>query len=487
MKKNLVILGLILIVFVSGMVVQYIWFGSSSKKASSEREILYWVAPMDPNFRRDEPGKSPMGMDLVPVYADDQSADQDVVTISSAVENNLSVKTSTVKREDVPRIIDTVGYVTADENNIEHINAYTDGWIKAMHVKTTGEVVKKGQLLLELYSRPLVSAQEEFLLAKKNNNLTLIQAGEKKLLTLGMSEQQVAKLRKTGTVIEDLKVYATQSGIVSQLNVREGMYLKPDTIIMVIEDLSVIWMIAEVFERQASWVKVGDPVVATLPYLPGKVWQGKVDYVYPHLDPTTHTLKVRLVFPNPDLTIKPNMYSSIKILSPAATNALTIPRSAIIRSSRGNRVILALGEGRYRAQMIETLFESDSRVVVKSGLDEGDVVVTSAQFLIDSESNLNASFARMMDESPEDTPSPQEYVAMGKVNSVDKAKRTVSIHHQPIPELDMPTMTMDLPVSEEVDLALVKAGDSIHFVLIQKGKNQYLITMIHVMPESDEE
>lgn len=491
MKKWIGILVVLIIVFAAGVLTSRYWqslFAPSTKMtAQKSRKILYWVAPMDPNYRRKEPGKSPMGMDLVPVYADEQADSKDTVKISSAVVNNLGVKIAKVKQMDLSRIIDTLGYVTVDEKNIEHIHSYADGWIKVLNVKTTGELVKKGQLLMELYSPTLNSAQEELLLALKNNNRVLIRAGEKKLLTLGMAQSQINKLKKTRRVMELVKIYATQGGVVSQLNVREGKFIKPDTDLMTIEDLSHIWIIAEVFERQAAWVKEGQVAIATLPYMPGKTWQGVVDYVYPELDQKTHTLRVRLTFPNPDLTIKPKMYANVKIFSKTIKNALVIPRSALIRTGEGDRVIVALGDGRFKAMPVRVGIESGQYYQILSGLKIGEHVVTSAQFLIDSESSLKAGLGRMQSHDhatrskPTPTKTPQEFIGMGKVTQVNYRMRTINLHHQPIPALNMPAMSMTLAVDSAVTLSDVKAGDTIHFVLIKQKDGQYLVTKIHVM------
>lgn len=495
MKKKVGFIIVLLVVFFAGVLVnRYLQSDthlSSNNKGEKSKKILYWVAPMDPTYRRDKPGKSPMGMDLVPVYADSQMNDKGVIKISPVVENNLGVKIAAVKRMNLARIIDTVGYVEVDENNIEHIHAYTDGWVKVLNVKTTGEMVKKGQLLLELYSPTLNNAQEELLLALKNKNFALIRAGEKKLLTLGMAQSQINQLKKTQRIMERVKVYATRSGVIAQLNVREGKYIKPDTDIMTIEDLSRVWVIAEVFERQANWVQIGQPAIATFSYIPGKTWQGEVDYVYPELNQQTHTLRVRLSFPNPDLSLKPNMYANIKILSRMIKEALAIPREALIRTGEGDRVILALGGGRYKAQAVKIGIESGDYYQILSGLKAGDRVVTSAQFLIDSESNLKAAFSRMQQSKgktkTQSTASvPEQFVGMGVVKSVDAIKRTISLHHKPIPALNMPAMTMNIAVAKEVELNVVKPGDAIHFVMIKQNGNTYLITKIHIISNNSQ-
>lgn len=485
MKRRLIEILVLLIVFIAGMWVYNYWQTHfAAQFTESKRKILYWVAPMNPSYRRDKPGKSPMGMDLVPVYADQSNQDKNVVKISPAVENNLGVETAIVERKSLARIINTVGYVTVDENNIERIHTYTDGWIKEQTVKTTGELVKEGQLLMTLYSPTLNNAQEELLIALKNNNRALIEAGKKKLLTLGMANSQINQLISSRKMMDRVKIFASQSGIVSKLNVREGQYVKPDTELLSIEDLSQIWVIAEVFEYQSEWIKNNQPALATLPYLPSKIWQGVVDYVYPRLDPKTHTLRVRLTFPNPDLTLKPNMYANVKIISKTIKDALAIPKQALIRTGEQDRVILALGKGRFKAQPVKIGIESGDYYQILSGLKAGNKVVTSAQFLIDSESNIKAAASRLEGgDSRKAEPAKAvktEHIGMGTVKTIDKQKHKITIHHQPIPSLGMKEMTMNLPVSDKVSLEGAKPGDSIHFIMI-KHQNDYLVTKIHIM------
>ena len=205
---------------------------------------------MDPNYRSNKPGKSPMGMDLIPVYADQHTQDKDIVTIPPQLVNNLGVRTAVVSPRTLPRTIDTVGYVTANEDHIEHVNLYTSGWIRKLYVSKTGEIVKKGQILADIYSPILNNAQEEYLLALKNKNASLIDANEKKLLTLGVSQQQINLLKQTRKATALIPLYVSKSGIISSLNIREGIFVKPDVTLMTIEDLSSIWIIAEVFDNQ---------------------------------------------------------------------------------------------------------------------------------------------------------------------------------------------------------------------------------------------
>ena len=489
MKRRVIEVLILVIGFLAGIWFYHLWLPKQNGQVDGEkRKILYWVAPMDANYRRDKPGKSPMGMDLVPVYEEKNPQEKDVIQISSAVVNNLGVKTAKVVPQNLARIVNTVGHVMVDENNIEHVHAYTDGWIKEQTVKTTGEYVKKNQLLMTLYSPTLNNAQEELLMAIKTNNKALVEAGSKKLLTLGMAPSQINRLISTRKLMERIKIFASQDGIVSKLNVREGQYVKPDTELLSIEDLSQIWIIAEVFEYQANWVKKNQPAIATLPYLPAKKWQGMVDYVYPRLDPKTRTLRVRLTFPNPDLTLKPNMYANVKIISSTIMDALAIPKLALIRTGQGDRVILALGKGRFKAQPISIGIESGKHYQILAGLKAGDNVVTSAQFLIDSESNMKAAMNRMESESETTTKSDDsktakvEHVVMGTIKNIDQQNHTITIAHQPIPSLDMKGMTMTFPVAKKVSLQSAKPGDGIHFTIV-KQKNGYIITKVHIMNE----
>ncbi|MBF0290370.1 MAG: efflux RND transporter periplasmic adaptor subunit, partial [SAR324 cluster bacterium] len=318
----------------------------SSQGNTAEKKVLYWSAPMDPTFRSDKPGKSPMGMDLVPVYENEavDGDDADVV-ISPAVVNNLGVRTAPVQRQDMERRIDAVGYVAFDESRISHIHLRTSGWIERLLVKSEGERVHKGQLLFELYSPDLVNAQEEYLQSLSIQNKRLRQASRLRLLALGLLESQVKQLEKSGKVQQLVSIFAPQQGIVSHLMVRQGMRVKPEMEIMTLADLSSVWLQTEVFERQASWVTLGGRAEANFSYMPGVTKKGVVDFIYPTLDPKTRTLKVRLRFDNPNENMKPNMYAKVSIFGKTNKQVLTIPNEAVIRSGHGERVMLALGKG----------------------------------------------------------------------------------------------------------------------------------------------
>ncbi|BAO45076.1 efflux RND transporter periplasmic adaptor subunit [Thiolapillus brandeum] len=362
--------------------------------ADGEKEILYWVAPMDPNYRRDEPGKSPMGMDLIPVYAGDEETGSDV-TISAAVVQNLGVRTEAVQQGTLSRLIDTVGYIDYDESKVSHIHLRVSGWIENLSVKSAGEQVEKNQRLFNLYSPELVNAQEEFLRALNSGNKDLIDASRERLNALGISRSGIIQLEKRRKARQTVPIYAPQDGVVSELPVREGMYVQPAMNVMTLADLSSVWLIAEIFERQANWVRTGDNAEVTLPFLPGKSWQGQVEYIYPSLDMKTRTLMARLRFDNPGESLKPNMYARVKLYASPRDNVISIPLEALIRSGGKDRVIVKTGEGRFDAREVVTGIESGERIEITEGLEAGEEVVISGQFLIDSEASLKASFTRM--------------------------------------------------------------------------------------------
>ena len=363
-----------------------------------EKRPLYWVAPMDPNYRRDEPGKSPMGMDLVPVYAEGGVSNVDspgAISISPDVINNLGVRTAIAERRVMHTEITTVGYVQYDEDQLIHVHPRVEGWVEKLYVKAAGDPVAKGQPLYTLYSPQLVNAQEELVLAVNRGNTRLITAAENRLKALQIDNAMIDELRRTRAVKQSLTFYAPQSGVVDNLNIREGFFIKPGTTLMSVGTLDAVWVEAEVFERQAAMVKVGLPVTMTLDYLPGQRWQGEVDYVYPTLDPETRTARVRLRFNNPDALLKPNMFAQVAIHANAEDDALVIPKEAVIRSGDQDRVVLALGEGRFKSVAVELGRLDAEHAEIRSGIKAGERVVTSAQFLLDSESSKTSDFKRM--------------------------------------------------------------------------------------------
>ncbi len=453
--------------------------------ADEEKEILYWVAPMDPNYRRDKPGKSPMGMDLVPVYADKDAAAANIVSIEPVVVQNLGVRTTKAERSRLWRGIDSVGYVEFDESKVSHIHLRTEGWIERLTVRSEGERVKKGDFLFDLYSPKLVNAQEELVTAMAAGSKSLVQASRERLASLGVSEKQIARLQRDKKIQQRISIYAPQDGVVSSLSVREGMFIKPENRVLSLADLSSVWIIAEVFERQTEWVKNGQPAEVRLSYLPGQVWEGAVEYIYPSLDAITRTLKVRLRFDNPDEAIKPNMYANVRIFGGPKDNTIVIPVEGLIRTGRDERVIVALGEGRFEARDVVAGIESGDYVEIKRGLQHGDEIVISGQFLIDSEASMRASLMRMSAGQDEDAATAEpDAVAVkavmgsGVIKAFNSNENIINLQHEPIDELGWPSMTMDFVLDTGVSVDGLSINDNVMFHLEQRDE-RYLITAIH--------
>jgi Cu(I)/Ag(I) efflux system membrane fusion protein len=465
--------------------------------SSAEPNPLYWVAPMDPNYRRDEPGQSPMGMDLVPVFADaTKDDDPGVVRISPSVVNNLGVRTATVKLAVLQETIKTVGYVQYNENNLLHVHPRVEGWIEKLYIKAAGEQVSKGEPLYALYSPELVNAQEEYLLAKKRNNQELTLAAESRLLALQMPVESLRQLKISQVVQQTIVFNAPQSGVIDNLAIREGFFVKPGTTLMSIGALDDVWVKAEVFERQAAQVKVGQLVTMTLGFVPGKIWQGKVDYVYPTLDAQTRTLRVRLRFANEDMLLKPNMFAQVIIHNDSSQQKLLVPKEAVIRTGTQNRVVLVVGKGQYKSVEVSMGKVTNQFAQILDGVEVGEQVVISAQFLLDSESSIQSDFMRMSlapedniqykkadeiqdDDAPDDIDSAD---AEGVINQINLHTRVANISRGPIEKWGRGAATLDFVFADSVSLTKLQKGDKIHFTFeIRDG--DFLITDFALTPQ----
>lgn len=370
---------------------------ASKKPASSaEPKVLYYRNAMNPSITSPVPRKDSMGMDYVPVYADEVTAGGGAMRISPAVQENLGILTAPVVREDLHRVVHTVGYVDYDQSAVLRLHTRAAGWITQLPITSTGQQVRKGQLLFTLYSPTLVTAEQEYLQALATGHADIAAAAENRLRALGIDDSEIARLQRSREASKSIAYYAQRSGVVEMLNARPGLYVTPDTEVMRLTVLSKVWLVAEVFQNEAGWVRVGDPAEARLSSAPGEVLKGRVNFLYPELDPVTRALKVRMTFANPDARLLPNMYADVTISGTPEKSVLTIPDEALIRTgSADNRVILALGDGRFRVQPVTAGIESGGRVAILSGLKQGETVVTSGQFLIDSDASLNASLQRL--------------------------------------------------------------------------------------------
>jgi membrane fusion protein, copper/silver efflux system len=452
---------------------------SALSDETDDKAPLYWVAPMDDSYRRDKPGKSPMGMDLVPVYANDEATSAKsnertpgTVMIPPNVQHNIGVKVAPVTIGTLQQTVTAVGNVAYDEDSIVHIHPRVSGWVDRLFIKSQGEQVEEGQALYTLYSPELVSAQEEYVLALKRGDARLIDGAAERLRTLGLSTSVIEALQKTRRVTQTVTFNAPQSGVVEALNIREGFYVQPGTTLMSIAQLDTVWVIAEVPEKYAQIIAPHNGAVITLDEMDhgsDAKWESHVEYIYPSLSETTRTLKVRIPLNNNNHTLKPNMFAHVGIKPTQRKAALLVPRSAVIRTAEGAKVVLSDGDGNFKSVRV-TLGQSDSThfEVVEGLLPEDDVVV-SAQFLIDSESSKSSDFERMKAPDHQATTTGTieaiELPADTETNGASNDAKLV-IARGPIEKWGRGPATMSFSVSKHIDLSQFKEGDNIMFTFV---------------------
>lgn len=381
--------------------------------APKDRKIKYWISPMDPGYVRDKPGKAPCGMDLVPVYEDEPgaAAQEGAIAVDPRLLQSMGVRTAKAEIKEISRTIRAVGQVTYDERRLTVVTTKLPGWVERLFVKAAGDPIRRGQALLSLYSPELVATQEEYLLALKNqkamqkSGVPEFQAGARRLAAAArqrlkywdIPDSQIAELERTGQAKRTLTLVSPAGGIVIKRQVTEGQMVQAGMPLMEVADLSSVWVEADIYEYELPWVKVGQHAHMTLTYLPGQTFHGKIQYIYPFLKEATRTARVRLVFPNPGLQLKPDMFAQVDIVSPAKESAVVIPGEAVLDTGEKQHVFLALGQGRFEPRQVKVgVRGDDGQVQVVSGLMGGEEVVTSAQFLLDSESRFREGIAQML-------------------------------------------------------------------------------------------
>jgi Cu(I)/Ag(I) efflux system membrane fusion protein len=364
---------------------------------ASTAQPAYYRHPHDPNRTSRVPMKDEMGMDYTPVFADAASPG---VRISPEVINNLGVRTEPAVRGTLPRRAETVGYVGFDERQVQQVRPRAEGWVEGLKVRSMGEAVRAGQVLFTLYSPMLESAQQEYLDALKIGNRDLIEASRQRLGALGLDSGTAGRISKAGRASGRVPYVAPISGVVTELELKEGSMITPEMVAMTITGIGSLWVIAEVPEAQAGWIVAGTAAQMRFPSLPGEPVTGHVEYVYPELDMETRTLRARITLDGPTVAIRPNMLASVSLVGASGPEVVSIPRSALIRSGTDERVVVALGDGRFAPRRVVAGAESGERVVIREGLAAGENVVVAGQFLLDSEANLRAGLGRLGEESP---------------------------------------------------------------------------------------
>jgi Cu(I)/Ag(I) efflux system membrane fusion protein len=387
--------------------------GSSPLSTTSdEAKPLFYRNAMNPSVTSPVPAKDNMGMDYVPVYANER-ADEAVlgtVEIDPVMRQNMGVRTAFVENKSLSRSVRAAGRIDFDEERMARLHPKVEGWIEELKVDKTGERIKKDDILVSIYSPKLVSTQQEYLLAL--NNLValkdspfedvrrgaeeLVASSRERLQMLDVPEHQIIELQQTREVKKTLHIHSPVDGTVIRIGSRQGQYVTPKTELYMVVDLRKVWVYADIYEYELPWVKIGDEVAMTLSSVPGKTFAGSVAYIYPYSQSKTRTTKVRIVFDNSEQLLRPDMFAEILIHSDVNENAIVIPSQAVIRSGSRSQVFVVTELGKFEPRVVILGIESAGKVAVLSGLEAGEEVVTSAQFLIDSESKLREATEKML-------------------------------------------------------------------------------------------
>ncbi|MEP7084703.1 MAG: efflux RND transporter periplasmic adaptor subunit, partial [Betaproteobacteria bacterium] len=454
---------------------------AGQQPAKSDRKVLYWHDPMVPGQRFDKPGKSPfMDMQLVPVYGGD-AADEGKTIISPRVQQNLGMRTAEVVKGTLTAAVVAVGSVAWNDRDVEVVQARSPGFVERLYVRAPLDPVRKGQPLLDLYVPDWVAAQEEFFTVQRmkvSGVDGLIDGARQRMRLVGMSDEQISRVEAGGKVLPRLTIMAPVGGVVSELIAREGMTVMAGAPLFRINGTGTIWINAEVPENVSGQVRPGVAVEATTPSVPGKVFKGKVGSILPEVNPVTRTIKARIELANPSGLLLPGMFATINFTPAAAKGVLLVPSEAVIQTGTRNVVIVAQGEGRFVPVDVQLGAEVNGQSEIRKGLEAGQKVVVSGQFLIDSESSLKSSLARMGDApaSAADKPAAASHRGEGKIVSIERDE--IVLAHGPIPSLQWGSMTMGFKLPANGLPKNLKPGDPITFAFQQKQDGANEITEI---------
>jgi membrane fusion protein, copper/silver efflux system len=394
-------------------------YAEESTSQNTQR-IAYYQDPMHPWYTSAKPGKAPdCGMDLVPVYEED--SDLHGIKIDPVTVQNIGIKTEKIAKRRLTRTIRTTGKIDYDERKVYTVNTKIMGWVEKLYVDYSGQLVHKGDPLMAIYSPELVSTQQEYLQAihyrsqlsgsdreeVKNGAEDLVQSARRRLLYWDIPESEIIALEERGTTQKTMTINSPVDGVVIDKMVWQGQNVMAGMTLYKIADLSTLWILADIYESELSWVQVGQKAEIELSYLPAKSFRGTVSYIYPYLSAETRTARVRIQISNtPDRELKPEMFVTVKLISPLSIDAVTVPEQAVIRSGERNIIVISLGGGYFDPREVKLGITADGYTQIIEGVYAGEVIVTSSQFLIDSESNLKAAITAMRGHEDLNTPEP---------------------------------------------------------------------------------
>ncbi|MBM3105830.1 efflux RND transporter periplasmic adaptor subunit [Pseudomonas sp. V1] len=431
---------------------------TTKEAAQTERKVLYWYDPMSPQQKFDQPGKSPfMDMQLVPRYAD-EGGDSATVSIDASITQNLGMRLATVRRGALANSLEVVGNLTFNSRDIAVVQARTGGFVERVYARAAEDLLEAGAPLADLLVPAWVSAQEDYLALRDAGDPDLLAAARQRLRLAGMPPALIARFERSGQVQALWTVTSPIAGVLQELNVREGMTLATGQTLATVNGLRSVWLDVAVPEAEALGLHQGQLVEARLPAFPGEVLSGSIDAILPQANLDSRTLRVRVELANPDGRLRPGLTAQVRLARPAQDDALLVPSEAVIRSGRRALVMLAEGAGRYRPLEVRLGQETAGSTQILNGLQEGQQVVASGQFLLDSEASLRGILAQAL-ASPDTQPTPALHAAQGKVVEIDDG--SVILAHGPIKTLGMPSMTMSYPLADPALLDWITVGDQV--------------------------
>ncbi|MDQ3185724.1 MAG: efflux RND transporter periplasmic adaptor subunit [Pseudomonadota bacterium] len=499
------------------------WWGSAKPVTSTanppqasapDRKILYYRNPMGHPDTSPVPKKDSMGMDYLPIYeGEEPPSDNSVVKISTEKVQKLGVRTETAALRELTRTIRAVATVQADERRLYTVAPKFEGWIQRLYVNTTGQAVRKGDALMDVYSPELITAQHEYVIARKGLKSVedatpeageamqrLAESALQRLRNWDISEADLHALRQEGQVGQYVTLRSAASGVVIEKLAIQGERFMPGEVLYQIADLSKVWMLADVFEQDLAMVHRGQSATIRVDTYPDKVFNGEVTFVYPTVNPETRTAKVRIELPNAQGLLKPAMYGRVELASfHSKDKVLAVPDSAVLDTGTRRLVLVELGEGRFEPRTVKLGMHADGYAEVLGGLTAGETVVVSANFLIDAESNLKAALGSFGDHVPASmpggneqvtsgvpaaAPAPASHHGIGSIEAMNWAHATVTIAHDPIASLKWPAMTMDFRAVDPALLRPLKPGQKVDFEIVEGSAGEYVIVRIQPIQPS---
>ncbi|KNC93065.1 efflux RND transporter periplasmic adaptor subunit [Trabulsiella odontotermitis] len=449
---------------------------ASPTTSMPERKVLYWYDPMMPGQRFDKPGKSPfMDMDLVPRYADETPADNSV-SISAQQQQNLGMKVAKAEIRRLQTTFSAFATVTTDERSVQLIPSPASGVVEKLFVRAPQQWVKAGEPLAQLWIPDWTAAQQEYLAVRQLGDAALTRAARERLALQFMPEPVIRLLERTGKPQTRITLRAENAGYVAKLDTREGAQVVATAPLFELARLDPVWVVIDYPQSQAQLLTPGSEIVATSDSWPGETFSGQVSELLPQLEATTRTLKARIVLKNPQQKLKPGMF--LTVTRPAADDrspVLAVPEEALIDTGSNSRVIVATGNGHFRAVNVTRGITAEGWTEIQSGLQEGDDVVTSGQFLIDSEASLRSA----LPEQTAEKPAVKSYETTGVITALDGT--TITLAHEPIPALNWGAMTMDFTLASPP--SGVAVGDKVMFQFTLDDEKGAVIT--HLMPAGE--